>query len=579
VLVFVFGVEALALAVTLVTATRTPLTAADWRVFGLLAAGAVVHLEAVRGIERLREGLRGSAPYVDLKSVWTFAGVLLLPPVLAVLLVVWTFVHLRRVARMPAYRWAFSGSTVVLATHAAAAVLQAGVPASHYPGLPQGVAGVLVIVLAGLLRWLVNHGLVVTVIMLSSPTTPARAALGSWSHNLVEAAAVTLGAGVALAIWYQPWFVILFVPPLLVLHRSLLLHQFEVAARTDDKTGLVNSVYWHDVARRELERARRDETSLAVVILDLDHFKRVNDTYGHLAGDAVLKAVAAALQDAVRTDDLVGRWGGEEFAILLPGLGKDDLWPACERLRRAIADVTVAATETHPTIRGLTASVGAVTTSGQDGDLDQLVLAADTALYRAKNGGRNRTVVAPPADGSAFSPIDDEDTASAIDALTGLLHDSAWRRRAEMALARAAQRTLSVGVLLVDLDRFDAVNDQHGRAVGDQVLRRVAETLRSCAGQAGLVGRKDGEEFLMLLPGVNAEQLAGHANQICRLLRQLDVQVGDLSAGPVTASVGGALYPVMADNLEDLLVVADNALFAAKTAGRNQALIVQPTKP
>ena len=388
---------------TVVNRTGRPLERTDWIAFGVLALCSALHLEAVRGVERAREGARTGTPYVDLKSIWTFAGVLLLPPALAVGLVVFTFLYLRwRVVRMVAHRWAFNGATVVIATHAAGVVLLAGLPAGVYPGLPSSFAGVFVIVLAAALRWFVNHGLVVTIILLASPDSSPRSALGSFSTNIVEAAAVSLGAATALAIAHDPWYVLFVLPPLLVLHRSLLLHQYESAARTDHKTGLANALHWTQVARVELAKAERDGERVGILMLDLDHFKQINDVHGHLAGDAVLKAVADTLRRESRDHDLVGRFGGEEFVCLLPGTSGAELGEVAERLRMGISEVATSAPTDHGpvTVSGLTTSIGAVAYPADGSDLDELLLAADTALYRAKNTGRDRVCF-------AFGPEDD----------------------------------------------------------------------------------------------------------------------------------------------------------------------------
>lgn len=304
----VFAVEGITLAVVGATVTRYPIGRNDWILCGAIGLAAILHLEAVRGIERVREVLRAGSPYVDLKSVWTFAAAMLLPPVLAAGLVAMTYAHLRwRVARVPIFRVVYSAATVVLATYGAAAALEMGLPPGTYPGLPVGASGVFVVIIAGLARWFINHGLIVMVILVSSPHTPARTAIGHFGQNIVEVAAVSLGAVVAFAIVHDPWYVLLIMPPLLLLHRSLLLHHYEVASRTDDKTGLANALHWSEMARREISRAERDNTSVGLLMVDLDHFKRVNDTHGHLAGDAVLKAVAEAIRRESRDYDQIGR--------------------------------------------------------------------------------------------------------------------------------------------------------------------------------------------------------------------------------------------------------------------------------
>src|SRR6266540_2252759 len=208
-----FVVEALAVVLTAVTITRFPVYHKEWVIAAVLAVGSIVHLEAARGIERVRDVLRADGPHIDLKSVWTFAAVLLLPPPLAVGMVILTWAHLRlRVVKTPIFRWAYSMATVVLATHVASAVLQVGLPQGQYPGLPVGWQGLGVLVLAGLTRWFINFGLVTIIILVSSPQTPGRTALGSAGGHAVELAGVSLGGATALVVATDPWYMLLILP-------------------------------------------------------------------------------------------------------------------------------------------------------------------------------------------------------------------------------------------------------------------------------------------------------------------------------------------------------------------------------
>ena len=138
----------------------------------------------------------------------------------------------------------------------------------------------------------------------------------------------------------------------------------------------------------EMERVRRYNAPLALLLLDLDHFKLVNDTYGHLAGDDVLFGVATLLQRAVRSVDTVARYGGEEFVIVLPETGKQGALSFAERIREKLATNRFAIAggeEIH-----ITGSIGVATYPAQGLDsVEDLFRAADTALYRAKGGGRN----------------------------------------------------------------------------------------------------------------------------------------------------------------------------------------------
>ncbi|HEX3650930.1 MAG TPA: GGDEF domain-containing protein [Pseudonocardiaceae bacterium] len=391
----VIVVEFVTALVTAAFVTRLPIHQHDLIIFGVLAVGSVLHMELVRGVERIREGTRAHTPHTDLKSVWTFAGLLLLPPALSIGLVVVTCLHQRlRVNQLQTFRWLYNTAVIALSSEAAAAVLYAGLPAGDYPGLPASWTGVAVIILAAAMRWLVNLALVVAIIFLSSPKVTSRDATGGFDTNLVEMAGLALGAVAALVIEHDPWFLVLILPPLLVLHRSLLLRKYELASRVDSKTGLSNAMHWSELARGELARAERQQTAAGVLMLDLDHFKRINDTYGHLTGDAVLKAVADALRRECRDYDLVGRFGGEEFMILTPNIDATDLNSIAERFRRCIGNLSVTSPDTREQVT-VTASAGVVVYPQGGSDLDELLLAADAALYRAKESGRNQTCCAP----------------------------------------------------------------------------------------------------------------------------------------------------------------------------------------
>jgi diguanylate cyclase (GGDEF)-like protein len=165
-------------------------------------------------------------------------------------------------------------------------------------------------------------------------------------------------------------------------------------ATTDPLTGVFNRRTFIELAERELARSRRDATSLSLMILDLDHFKQVNDTYGHLVGDDVLVAFTSLIRDRARRGDLVVRYGGEEFCVLLPATSLPAAVALAERIRAATAATALTA---HP--MKITVSVGVTAYAGGPGvTLETLLARADEALYRAKHEGRNRVVALPLAE-------------------------------------------------------------------------------------------------------------------------------------------------------------------------------------
>jgi len=174
----------------------------------------------------------------------------------------------------------------------------------------------------------------------------------------------------------------------LALANAWLVERLQHLASRDGLTGVANRRTLEDALATELARSRRTGRPFTLVMLDIDHFKRLNDTHGHQVGDAALRAVAEALVDSVRGCDLVGRYGGEEFAVLLPEMDPDDAVAVAERLRTRIG----ALLDPVP----MTASLGVAGHPTHARDADALIKAADDALYAAKRGGRNRTVLAPP---------------------------------------------------------------------------------------------------------------------------------------------------------------------------------------
>ena len=169
---------------------------------------------------------------------------------------------------------------------------------------------------------------------------------------------------------------------------------FAQAAILDPVSGLFNRRYFHERLDEELDRARRHNTTVALLMIDIDNFKGINDRFGHLAGDLVIRGVGDILKRSVRKFDLCTRFGGEEFAIVMPGSGPENSVPVAERIRQRIE--AFRAQDSELVDLRVTASIGMAVSSGASAR--ELIANADQALYEAKRSGKNRLVQWKPSD-------------------------------------------------------------------------------------------------------------------------------------------------------------------------------------
>lgn len=381
---YCLGLIAAALSVTL-AAGAVPITGADLAIVAALAAMGVIEAELARQIERVRWRPDRTA-YINITSVWSLPAALLVPPLLISVLAVVLNCHLYfrgwyREKQVPTHRILTASSLVILSGYAVRfALLGMGIDGAR-GALDAGWAGAGALVAGIGIYWLANAILVIPDLYTSGRSI--RDLVAGWpGAELLELATLVLGTLLAVILVTVPGLAGLIIIPAFLLHRAILVEQFESAAQHDAKTGLLSALGWDRMARRAL--ARND--TFGVLMIDLDHFKLINDSYGHLAGDAVLTAVAGAISATVRGQDLVGRFGGEEFVVLLSGVAAPEARDIAERVRAAIARLEIAVAGT--TIGRISASIGVAVGSGTA--LEQLLLAADAAVYRAKSNGRNR---------------------------------------------------------------------------------------------------------------------------------------------------------------------------------------------
>jgi diguanylate cyclase (GGDEF)-like protein len=393
------GTEVAVAGLTIYLAVHTRATVEHLWQLGVLVGLALLQAEASRKIEKTRR-LIANAPHVNMTSVWVFAGVILLPPALAGVLVIIVYTHLwvriwRSMGTRPVHRVLFSTAIIMLSAYAATGLISVGRFAMQANGW-SGSAGSAAVVIGGSLVFLIVNSVMIAIA--ASLHGRPRHLMISWADYALEFATLYLGALAALALDESPFLVVLILPPLLVLHRAVLVKQLEELAVLDHKTGLLNVTAWHERARRELSRAERESSTLGVLMLDLDHFKRVNDTYGHLAGDEVLKAIARLLESEIREYDSAGRFGGEEFAVLVAESTAADIVAIAERLRRRVTELEILAPTDagERTIAGLSASIGVAVYPSSGTTLEQLLLTADSAVYTAKSNGRNQVVTLSP---------------------------------------------------------------------------------------------------------------------------------------------------------------------------------------
>lgn len=389
--VYVLLLDLVTVPVALGLLVRTSWSAGDAARAAVLCLLAIGFEEFSIRIARLRTRL-ATYSHVDMNSVWTFAAAMVLPVgwLAPVCLVVVGNLWMRhgRSGGYRIYRQFFAGVVALLSCYAGRGVFLA---VEHSHTLSNDATQVIALCAALVAYLIVNAGLLHTAIYLAMRPDDLRALFGSWADISLEIATLCLGGLTAIALLHQPLLAILVIPPMFVLQRSVLTKQLEIAATTDSKTGLLNAATWHHVAGVELSRAERESYGAALLIIDMDNFKLINDNHGHLVGDDVLKAVADALVEELRGYDSIGRFGGEEFVAVLSEVDELTALMISERIRERITELVVASrTEGEPALTSLSCSIGVACYPTHGTDTESLLHAADSALYAAKRAGRNR---------------------------------------------------------------------------------------------------------------------------------------------------------------------------------------------
>lgn len=385
----VLAVEAITVVLTVLLAAHASVAGSDLVVFGVLAGLGLLASETTQYLERMRRQLTNT-PHVNMSSVWILPVTLLASPLLGAVTSVLLYTHLwwRSSRNVPVHRAVFNTCVSILCAYATAAIENALSPHGFLEITgPAQLVPLIVVIVA---YWTVNSALVAGVIALTERQRSVTGLFGNRGDNALEAIMLCTGVLIAVLMDLRPWLIVLVVPTVYVLVKG-----FEEAAMTDRKTGLLDAASWHALAAHAFGKARHFGTPVAVLMLDLDNFKCVNDSRGHLAGDEVLRVVAGMLRRRVRTYDLAGRFGGEEFVVFLPATEVETAVEIAERLCVAVRELRFEAEASGGALAGLrlSVSIGVAGYPGAGADLDELLLAADNAMFAAKQGGRDRVCV------------------------------------------------------------------------------------------------------------------------------------------------------------------------------------------
>ncbi|HEV8460978.1 MAG TPA: diguanylate cyclase [Gaiellaceae bacterium] len=354
----------------------------SWATFGILAAGAAAsHTYTVR-----------TAKNTSFHTSWVFLipGCMLLPPELVALLGVVMHVPEWLKERYAWYIQCFNICNYTLgnlATWGAATLILDASGVIPNDNLRWAIAGLIACVVAvG-----ANHVILAPMVTLARGHSLRESGVFSFESLSTDFILATLGLAVA-AFWdLNPWLIPFAIAPLLLIHRSLSIPQLQAEARVDPKTGLYNARHFAVVMQEELGRAQRFQRPMSIIMADLDLLRDINNTYGHLAGDAVLRGIAEVFRQQLRHYDVPARFGGEEFSILLPETPPDQAFEIADRIRRSVAARLFEVETSSEPIRA-TISMGVAGFPRDGSDMNELVHQADLAVYRAKLQGRNRVL-------------------------------------------------------------------------------------------------------------------------------------------------------------------------------------------
>lgn len=350
------------------------------------------------------------------------------------------------------------------------------------------------------------------------------------------------------------------------------------AAFSDPLTSVANRPAFDYELSRRIQEWERQKTPVSLVILDVDHFKRLNDTYGHPAGDEVLKLLASMLQSKARQMDLVARYGGEEFCVVLPNSDETRAQEAAERLRQTIADRPFKVDGTELSV---TVSVGVSSIVAGD-DAASLLKRSDLALYQSKRAGRNCVHFhnatgcvlvgdRPAVPESAEVEIQEAPlVAATADGLTGLPNQRYFEEELRRRVAEARRYGVTFSLLAVQIDNFHRLRGLDVKT-GPMVLKATAQLLQSAVRESDLVARYSDDVFVAMLTSSSLAEALHPARRLRRAVNSC-ARVGKTPLPGFTVSVGAA-EAMTGDVAESILSRTFAASRAAAGAGGDRIYI------
>ncbi len=340
----------------------------------------------------------------------------------------------------------------------------------------------------------------------------------------------------------------------------------------DGLTKVFNRTYLNHVLSEKIYNVERYQSAFSVVLIDIDDFRKINDNYGHLVGDTVLIEITQLMTHSIRQTDCFGRWGGEEFMIILPHIKSlNDTNTFVKKLCTIIADH-------HFTVVGhCTCSFGVAHCTPSD-TINSIVKNADDALYFAKSHGKNQVVIYQNRLEEARNLLAianrERVEISHYDGLTKIFNRTHLNHVLAEQIYNMERYPSAFSVVLIDIDDFKKINDSYGHLVGDTILIEIVQLVNDSIRQSDCFGRCGDDEFMIIVPFIKSQDDTNiFIEKLCKIIAEHHFSV----VGHCTCSFGVA-HCTTNDTIESIVNNADDALCFAKSHGKNQIVIYDKLK-